>query len=97
MKKKNLVRDVLKAYKHDMISSDKAEAQIKEIFLECVGEDKIVQIADSNYGGYRTKGEICIHGINLSNLDKLCLECAGDTGYNQAKQEIRTKIEEVMG
>ena len=98
MKKKNLVRDVLKELHAKTLplkdiegedtyfelrkkDIDQAEAQLKKIFLEWVGERR----------------PTILNPVDNDNKD------FGDgymTGYNQAKQEIRTKInasEEEMG
>jgi len=60
--------------------------------LECVPEDKMVQVGDSDNGFYRTRGEICIHGINLTRGDRLCLECATDKGWNAFRAEMLKRL-----
>ena len=52
-------------------------------------EERLVQIGDSDTGFYRSSGAICIHGINISRGDRLCIECANDRGYNQALSDFR--------
>ena len=66
----------------------KAQQAITKLFLESLPEKRLVQIGDSDCGQYPTKGEICIHGINLTSGQKLCIECANDRGFNQAINQI---------
>jgi len=57
-------------------SKDRAEAEIKKIFLDMVGEDK------KYFGDKKISGE---RGWWEDN--------AGNVGHNQAKAEIRKKVE----
>lgn len=62
---------------------------------------RVVQIGDSDNGFYPTKGQVCIHGINITRGDRLCIECANDRGFNQALDavhaELMVKLEGVNG
>ena len=69
-----------------------AAKSIATWLLECVPEDKMVQVGDSDNGFYRTRGEICIHGINLTRGDRLCLECATDKGWNAFRAEMLKRL-----
>ena len=63
--------------------------------LALLPKKRVVQIGDSDMGTYITKGYVCIHGINLTRGNKLCIECANDKGFNQAISEITHRLEGV--
>ena len=70
---------------------DETTNKILKAIEESLPKERMTQIGDSQ-GMYRTKGYVCIHGINLTRFDKLCIECANDKGFNQALKEVKEGV-----
>jgi hypothetical protein len=75
---------------------DKLITAILSCLKESLPKERIVQIGDSQYGGYPRNRDFSIDltkSINPTRGQKLFLGCAEDSGYNQCLQEVKKLLE----